>query len=70
LSDSKYTALPAKTRLIAGIGVMVYAGAALYLSDKAEEKFGLLATEEDKEKLRKALPRITTVDRDESVPGR
>lgn len=43
---------------------MAYAAGALYLSDKAEETFGLKATEEDKEKLRQALPTITTVERD------
>ncbi|TID23747.1 gb [Venturia nashicola] len=59
-----YNALPPKTRLVAGIGVMAYAAGALYLSDKAEETFGLKATEEDREKLRKAIPRITTVERD------
>jgi hypothetical protein len=42
---------------------MAYAAGALYLSDRAEEKFGLKATEEDKENLRKALPKITTVER-------
>ncbi|KAE9966300.1 hypothetical protein EG328_009019 [Venturia inaequalis] len=59
-----YNGLPQKTRLIAGVGVMAYAAGALYLSDRAEEKFGLKATEEDREELRKALPRITTVERD------
>ena len=43
---------------------MAYAAGALYLSDRAEERFGLKATDEDKEKLRKAFPRITTVERD------
>ncbi|QDS69808.1 hypothetical protein FKW77_010473 [Venturia effusa] len=61
---SWYTGLPQKTRIIAGVGVMAYAAGALYLSDRAEEKFGLKATEDDKERLRKAIPRITTVERD------
>jgi hypothetical protein len=43
---------------------MAYAAGALYLSDMAEEKFGLKATDEEKEKLRSILPRITTVERD------
>jgi hypothetical protein len=43
---------------------MGYAGLAQYLSDKAEEKFGLVATEEDKEALKKSLPKITLVDKE------
>jgi hypothetical protein len=46
-----------------GVGVMAYAGAGLFLSDKAEEKFGLTPTDKDLEELKGALPKITTVDR-------
>jgi hypothetical protein len=42
---------------------MAYAGVGLFLSDKAEEKFGLTPTEKDREELRNALPKITTVER-------
>jgi hypothetical protein len=49
--------------VVIGVGVMVYAGLGLFLSDKAEEKFGLTPTEKDREELRKALPTITTVER-------
>ena len=42
---------------------MAYAGVGLFLSDKAEEKFGLTPTEKDREELRNALPKITTVDK-------
>jgi hypothetical protein len=42
---------------------MTYAGMGLFLSDKAEEKFGLTPTEKDMEELRGALPKITAVDR-------
>lgn len=42
---------------------MAYAGIGLFLSDKAEEKFGLTPTEQDREELRNALPKITTVER-------
>jgi hypothetical protein len=44
---------------------MAYAGAGLLLSDKAEEKFGMVPTQEDKDKLRQTLPRITAIDRDD-----
>lgn len=62
---SKYLSLSPRTRIIAGIAIMSYAATGLFLSDKAEEKFGLVPTEEDKEKLRQAIPKIRTVDRDE-----
>lgn len=36
----------------------------LYMSDRAEKKFGLESTEKDKE----ALPRITVVERNDGKP--
>lgn len=48
---------------------MGYAGLGILLSDKAEEKFNLVPTEQDKENLRESLPRIRFVDRDDSVLG-
>jgi hypothetical protein len=62
--------LPAKTKAIIGIGVMTYAVAGLYLSDTAEDKFGMKATEEDKAKLKEFIPKIHTVDKDESPIAR
>jgi hypothetical protein len=47
-----------------GVSVMAYAGLGTYLSDRAEEKFGLKATEQDKEELKKSLPKITLVDKE------
>jgi hypothetical protein len=58
-----YRAITPKTRVMIGVGVMAYAGAGLFLSDKAEEKFGLTPTDKDLEELKGALPKITTVDR-------
>ncbi|KAF2035309.1 hypothetical protein EK21DRAFT_107429 [Setomelanomma holmii] len=58
-----YKGITPKTRLAIGVGIMAYAGIGLYLSDKAEEKFGLVPTEKDKEELRNALPKITTVEK-------
>jgi hypothetical protein len=58
-----YRAITPKTRVFIGVGVMAYAGMGLFLSDKAEEKFGLTPTEKDMEELREALPKISTVDR-------
>jgi predicted dinucleotide-binding enzyme len=63
---SKYQALTPRTKALIGIGVMGYAVAGLFLSDTAEEKFGMKATAEDKAKLREMIPRIHTVDKDAS----
>ena len=60
-----YRAITPKTRIMIGVGVMAYAGAGLFLSDKAEEKFGLTPTEKDMAELRESLPKISTVDRKE-----
>jgi hypothetical protein len=60
----KYRGLAPKTRIFVGVGIMAYAGVALVLSDKAEEKFGLVPTEKDKEELTKVIPRITTIEKD------
>ena len=49
--------------MIVGVGIMGYAGVGLYLSDKAEESFGLTPTEKDKEELRNALPKIAAVEK-------
>lgn len=49
--------------MIIGVGVMAYAGTGLYLSDVAEEKFGLTPTEKDKEQLHEALPKMTAVEK-------
>jgi division protein CdvB (Snf7/Vps24/ESCRT-III family) len=46
---------------------MGYAGLGLYLSDKAEEKFGFKPTEKDREELRnelrKVIPKISTIEK-------
>ena len=49
---------------------MAYAVAGLYLSDTAEEKFNMKATDEDRAKLKEMIPRIHTVERDESPISR
>jgi hypothetical protein len=49
--------------MIIGVGVMAYAGAGLYISDKAEEKFGLTPTEKDQQQLRDVIPKVSTIER-------
>jgi hypothetical protein len=44
---------------------MGYAAIAMKLTDKAEEQFGMVPTEKDKEELKTWLPTIRTVEREE-----
>ncbi|KAK2591787.1 hypothetical protein QQS21_010518 [Conoideocrella luteorostrata] len=46
-----------------GVGVIAWGVIGLYLSDKAEEKFGYSPSEKDKEELWKWTPNITTVEK-------
>jgi hypothetical protein len=48
-----------------GLGIIAWGAAGLYLSDRAEERFGYTPTEQDTEELRRMTPRIVTVDREE-----
>jgi hypothetical protein len=52
--------------MVIGVGIVAYAGLGLFLSDKAEEKFGLVPTEKDKEELKKAMPKIIPIERPSS----
>lgn len=56
-----YTNLPPKARLGVGVAILAWGAAGLYLSDRAEERFGYTPTEQDKAELRK-LASITTVE--------
>ncbi|KAF2763223.1 hypothetical protein EJ05DRAFT_496052 [Pseudovirgaria hyperparasitica] len=60
----KYRGLSSKHRLLLGVGVIGYAGLGLVFSDAIEEKFGMVPTEQDKEKLKMMVPRVVRVDRD------
>lgn len=60
--SSFYNSLSPKTRLMVGGGLIGYATLGLFLSDTAEEKLGYTPTEEDKKRLREAMPRIRVVD--------
>ena len=63
--NRKYRRIAPKTRILLGVGVMAYASIALVLSDKAEEKFGLVPSEKDKEELEKVIPKIIPFDKRE-----
>ncbi|KAF4513527.1 hypothetical protein G6O67_000790 [Ophiocordyceps sinensis] len=60
---STFKNLSPKLRLGVGVGVIAWGLAGLYTSDRAEEKFGFVPSDEDKEQLRKWTPRLTAVDR-------
>ncbi|KAK3114108.1 hypothetical protein LTR53_007893 [Teratosphaeriaceae sp. CCFEE 6253] len=59
-----YRALSMRTRLCIGAGIMAYAGFGMLVSDKAEEALGLVPTDEEKRRLKDAMPKIHTVDRE------
>ncbi|KAL6860135.1 hypothetical protein ACO1O0_004161 [Amphichorda felina] len=61
-----YKNLSPKTRAGVGIAVIAWGAAGLYLSDKAEERFGFTPSEEDKNELRKYKPQLITIDKNES----
>ncbi|KAM4056815.1 hypothetical protein HRG_003679 [Hirsutella rhossiliensis] len=60
---STFKNLSPKLRLGVGVGVIAWGLAGLYLSDRAEEKFGLTPSDQDKELLRKWTPRVIAVDK-------
>ena len=57
-----YTSINPKTRAILGLGIITWAGIGLYVSDKAEEKFGFTPSEEEKRRLEAAMPRVIAVE--------
>ncbi|KAM0743362.1 hypothetical protein ACQRIT_003539 [Beauveria bassiana] len=60
-----YKNLSPNARLSVGVGVLIWGTAGLYLSDRAEERFGFKPTEQDKEELRQMTPHIVAVEREE-----
>ncbi|KOS17824.1 hypothetical protein ESCO_003038 [Escovopsis weberi] len=58
-----YKNLSPRTRLGVGVAILAWGVAGLYLSDRAEERFGYTPTEQDREALRRMTPRIVSVDR-------
>lgn len=45
--------------MLLGVGLMVYAGLAMTVSDRVEEKIGMKPTGEDRDKLEKEMERWT-----------
>ncbi|KAK6337750.1 hypothetical protein TWF696_001231 [Orbilia brochopaga] len=57
-----FTGLSKTSRLALGGGLIAYGLAGSYLTDRAEEAFGLVPTEEDKQKLKGLVPKISVVE--------
>ncbi|KAK8128273.1 hypothetical protein PG984_009381 [Apiospora sp. TS-2023a] len=58
--------LSPRMRLGVGLGLLAWGAVGLQLSDRAEDKYGFKASDEEKARLRQLAPRIVTVDRDSS----
>lgn len=54
-----FRSLAPRTRMLLGVGLMVYAGLAMTVSDRVEEKIGMKPTGEDRDKLEKEMERWT-----------
>ncbi|KAK0118273.1 hypothetical protein ONS95_012572 [Cadophora gregata] len=57
--------LKPQTRILVGIGFLAWGTVGLYVTDRAESRLGLAATEEDRQALKSGLPRIQIVEREE-----
>ena len=66
-----YRSLSSQTRLLIGVGIMGYAGIGMLLSDRVEAAFGMVPTEQEKDKLSDALPKFKVMDKnDVQIRGR
>ena len=51
--------------MLIGLGIIGYSGMGILISNGAEKRFGFVASEDEKERLRRMIPKITTMDREE-----
>ncbi|KAK1766727.1 hypothetical protein QBC33DRAFT_423328, partial [Phialemonium atrogriseum] len=58
-----YRNLPFKARLGVGAGLVAWSIVGMYMSDRAEEKFGFTPSEADKAALDRMIPKVHVVDR-------
>lgn len=59
-----YLALASRTRLYLGLGIIAWSGFGLIATNMAEKKFGLEPSEEEKQKLARAVPKVRAMERD------
>jgi hypothetical protein len=50
--------------MMVGGSVIAWGALGLFISDRAEESFGLVPTEEDKRRLKEAVPKVHFVEKD------
>ncbi|KAF7559666.1 hypothetical protein G7046_g4498 [Stylonectria norvegica] len=62
--------LSPKTRAGVGVGILAWGAVGLYLSDRAEEKFGYTPTEQDKAALSRYTPKLITIERNQETTDR
>jgi len=60
-----FSSLSPRTRIAIGGGLIAYGLAGSFLTDKAEEVFDLVPTDDDKERLKSLVPRIRAVNRED-----
>ncbi|KAL2061638.1 hypothetical protein VTL71DRAFT_7015 [Oculimacula yallundae] len=56
--------LTPRTRIMVGAGFLAWGTLGLYITDKAESRFGLQASEGDKEALGRVVPSVHVVERE------
>jgi hypothetical protein len=56
--------LSPRTRAGVGLAFLAWGTIGLYVSDRAEKRFGFEASEKDREALESAVPKITVVERE------
>ncbi|SMQ50306.1 unnamed protein product [Zymoseptoria tritici ST99CH_3D1] len=59
-----YRNLSPRTRMIAGGGVIVWGIVGILISDRAEKSFDLVPTDEDRRKLKEAIPKLHMVEKE------
>ncbi|KAK6533905.1 hypothetical protein TWF281_005250 [Arthrobotrys megalospora] len=63
-----FTGLSKTSRLALGGGLIAYGLVGEYLTDSVGNAFGLTPTEQDKQKLKDMIPRISTVEKSIHTP--
>ncbi|KAK6531645.1 hypothetical protein TWF694_002823 [Orbilia ellipsospora] len=64
-----FNSLPKSSRFALGGGLIAYGLVGEYLTDRAAEAFGLTPTEQDKQKLKELIPRISVVEKETGTQG-
>ncbi|EPS41674.1 hypothetical protein H072_4424 [Dactylellina haptotyla CBS 200.50] len=61
-----FTSLSQTSRLALGGGLIAYGLVGEYVTDRAADAFGLTPTEEDKQKLKEMIPKISVVEKNQT----